>query len=107
MTQWHSVNLGDALLAGTELARIERDFDRAYAREGEPEHMAMFIRHVSEGQLHCDVIVYFSPAASPVAREAFADPCPPPLPQGLGLLRGSEDAWELLGEDKGAASRRG
>ncbi|MDN3519261.1 hypothetical protein QWY84_16725 [Aquisalimonas lutea] len=96
MSQWYCVNLGDALTAGIELDRIERAFAAAFGRRGEPGDMGLFVRHVSEGQLHCDVVVYFTPASADVAGRALADPCPPPSRHGLGLLQGSAEAWRLL-----------
>lgn len=93
---WHTLNLGDALLATPDVAAIETQFCRAFRQAGEPEDMALFVRHVSAGQLHCDVILYFSPAAEDVARHAGAECCMPPDPRGLGLLQGGAGARELL-----------
>ncbi|MDN3519849.1 hypothetical protein QWY84_19780 [Aquisalimonas lutea] len=96
MSQWYCLNLGDALTAGIELERIERAFATAFVRHGRPGDMGLFVRHVSEGQLHCDVVVYFTPAAAEVANRAQADLCPPPSRHGLGLLQGATEAWRLL-----------
>lgn len=96
MSQWHNLNLGDALLAGAELERIERAFDEAYGGDPNAAGAALFLRHVSEGQLHCDVIVYFTPPARDLALRMGADPCGPPLAAGLGLLKGPRTAWALL-----------
>lgn len=57
MNQWHILNLGDALLADIELQRMERAYDDAYGGDRTAELAAVFLRHVSEGQLHCDVIL--------------------------------------------------
>lgn len=99
MSQWHNLNLGDALLAGMELERIERAFDDIYGRSRRAEQAAVFLRHTSEGQLHCDVIVYFSPQAEDLAQRMHADPCAAPLAAGLGLLKGPQTAWRLLETD--------
>ena len=50
--------------------------------------MAVFVRSVSEGRLHCEVIAYFSPAAADVAKTFDGQPCPKPAREGLGLLAG-------------------
>jgi hypothetical protein len=97
MSQWHSLNLGDALLAGIELERLERAFDDAYG--GAAAQAAVFLRHASEGQLHCDVIVYFTPDAEVLGRRMNARPCAAPAAAGLGLLKGPETAWRLLEAD--------
>lgn len=97
---WYCKNLGDALLAGAELDRVKTLFQQEYERAGQPAHMAIFIRHESEGQLHCAVKLYFSPAAADVARAVTANRCGFPAPQDLGLLAGPETAWSLLDETK-------
>jgi hypothetical protein len=88
MSSWFSKNLGDAMLAGEDLAYIEKLFSTRYARLGQPKDMALYIRHESKGQLHCEVVVYLSPLSVDVAREIEADSCEKPLPLDLGLLAG-------------------
>ena len=96
MTDWFVSNLGDAMLADDALAAVRRRFDDA-CRECEcPAEMGLFVRHVSEGRLHCQVLVYFTPAASAVAREFGAVPCARPASAGLDLLAG--DGKALSGE---------
>ena len=77
------------MLAQDALVEIQRRFDEAYRDAGQPQAMGLFIRHVSEGRLHCEALVYFSPAAAAVARECDAEPCAPPAREGLDLLAGS------------------
>ncbi len=96
MRVWFSKNYGDGVLAGEPLGHLEELFLSVYAKAGSPREMAAFIRHESEGRLHCEVKVYFSPAAAAVAGEVDAEPCARPSPDGLGLLVGSEDAWLAL-----------
>jgi hypothetical protein len=88
MGRWFSKNLGDAMLAWKDQARIETLFKTAYAKAGKPEDMALYIRHESEGRLHCEVIVYLTPASIDVAREINATSCEKPSSHGLGLLLG-------------------
>jgi len=96
MSVWSSINLGDAMLADEEKGRIEESFRSAFAEARGPKEMALFVRHESEGRLHCEVKLYFSPACLVVARQVGALPCDPPSPDGLGLLVGSKDAWRAL-----------
>ena len=96
MTDWYCRNLGDALMAHADLGRIEQRFRADHMSAGCPSNMALFIRHVSEGQLHCDVILYFTPAAAGLAAWAEAEACPPPDTAGLGLFVGPEEAWSAL-----------
>ena len=93
---WHSCNLGDAMLAADALEDIKTRFLSMRAAAVEPEGMAVFMRHVSEGRLHCEVHVYFPPAAFELARLSGAAPCSRPSPDGLGLLAGPETCWQAL-----------
>ncbi len=96
MRDWFSKNLGDAMLACESLARLEERLSSAYASAGSPTDMAAFIRHESEGRLHCEVKIYFSPSLVAVAREVNAEPCDKPSPDGLSILAGSQDSWLAL-----------
>lgn len=87
-SNWFVSNLGDAMLAQDALRDVQRRFEFAYRERGCPADMGLFIRHVSEGRLHCEVLVYFSPAAAAVAQECDAEPCAPPARDGLDLLAG-------------------
>jgi hypothetical protein len=96
MRQWFSKSLGDGLLAGEPLGQIEALFRSECARAGWPRNMAVFVRHESEGRLHCEVRAYFSPASAVVARAVDADPCDRPSPEGLSLLAGAHESWPAL-----------
>ena len=58
MRDWFSKNLGDAMLAYELLHQFEELFSAAHASAGKPGDMAAFVRHESEGRLHCEVKVY-------------------------------------------------
>ena len=95
--RWFAKNLGDPMLATESLSRIETLFASQYTTTGaDRSGMAVFVRHESEGRLHCEVIVFFSPASVAVARSVDAEPCERPSPDGLGLLLGAEDVWHTL-----------
>lgn len=96
MSAWFTKNLGDAMLAGAALAQLEALFVSTYGKSDSPNKIAIFIRHESEGSLHCAVKVYFSPDADTVAKTVDADPCAKPSRDGLSLLLGSEDSLLAL-----------
>jgi len=99
MNSWYMSNLGDAMLAEEALEGIRNLFTSVIAPHHHSDDMAIFIRHESEGRLHCEVIAYFSPAVAHVADAVDAVVCNKPVRQGLGLLAGSENAWSILFPD--------
>lgn len=100
MDTWYSISLGDGMMAaGTPTAEIEELFLPLFSAAGKPPEMAVFTRPESEGQLHCEVIAYFSPAAAAVAKALDAKPCEKPMRLGLGLLAGDERSWSVLFPD--------
>jgi hypothetical protein len=100
MRNWFLKNLGDAMLAGDQQDRIKQLFLLAYSDAGSPKEMAAFMRHESEGRLHCEVKIYLSPMSVAVAREVDAEPCEKPSPDGLSMLAGSQDSWMVLFPEK-------
>ena len=96
MSTWFTVNLGDAMLAGEALEHIKALFLAEYGKAGRPKDMAVFFRHESDGRLHCEVKVYFSPATLLVAKAVAASPCTKPSSDGLGLLAGPDEAWSAF-----------
>ncbi|MDP2761162.1 MAG: hypothetical protein Q8O64_12310 [Sideroxyarcus sp.] len=96
MNTWFTSNLGDAMLAGEASEHIKALFSSVHQIANSPKEMAIFFRHESEGHLHCEVKVYFSPATVAVARAVDAIPCKKPSANGLGLLAGAEESWPIL-----------
>ena len=96
MIDWFTCNLGDAMLASESIEHIRVLFLSEYEKANRPREMAAFIRHESEGRLHCEVKIYFSPMSIDVAREVNAEPCEKPSPDDLSLLAGSPDSWMVL-----------
>jgi hypothetical protein len=92
---WWSLNLGDGILAAGIGEQIRDEFCRVHAAAGSPASMAVLIGRI-EGDLHCQVIAYFSPACGQLALQAGAKPCARPNRAGVELLAGSEDCWQLL-----------
>ena len=72
MNSWFTKTLGDAMLAGEALDDIKAVFLSEYAKSDRAEQLALFVRHESEGRLHCEVKVYFSPASAVVANAVGA-----------------------------------
>jgi hypothetical protein len=102
MSHWFAKSLGDALVAGESLSRIQERFQAEYERAGCPRDMAVFVRYESEGRLHCEVSAFFSPAAARVAGVVDATPCNQPVPAGLDLLAGAPESWRALFPDREA-----
>jgi len=96
MNHWYAMNLGDGMMAWEPLETIRRRFEETYPKAGRGDDTAVFSRHASEGRLHCEVIVYFSPAAQALARALGAEVAPMPAPDGLDLLVGAEASWSVL-----------
>ena len=96
MSIWFTKNCGDAMLAEETLENIKALFEVIYGRNDISNETAVFIRHESEGRLHCEIHAYFSPGAAIVAGRVDADPCARPLLHGLSLLMGQSDSWHTL-----------
>lgn len=94
---WSRLNLGAADLADTALADVCLATRAHWHAAGCPEDLAVFSRHESEGRLHCELIVYFSPAATDLAQQLGAAPCAPPGPHDLAALAGGELAGDAAG----------
>jgi hypothetical protein len=101
MGVWYTKNLGDAMLAQDDLDQIKELFLSTYGNYINSNDVAVFIRHESEGHLHCEVKAYFSPAMAMMARKVDADPCNRPSTDGLSLLVGSELSWLFLFPERG------
>jgi hypothetical protein len=101
MSHWYRLSLGDGMTAGLPSTEIEESFRPAFERAGSPPEMAVFTRPESEGRLHCEVLAYFSPAASEIAAAFDAEPCGKPARSGLALLAGGEDCWSALFDETG------
>jgi len=92
---WFCAELGDALAADAAVDRIRALGRAAQRRAGDAADIAIFVRQESGGRLHCEVVVYFSPAATQVAEMVGATPCNQPALDGLTLLAGTEQSWTL------------
>ena len=84
------------MVAAQPSDEIREAFLPLFDAAGNPTDMAIFTRNDSEGRLHCEVFVYFSPAAAEVAKAFDAKSCERPLKNGLDLLAGDKDCWLIL-----------
>ncbi len=94
--KWSSRVLGDAQTSFLDCRDIAETGEAFFEAAGRPPAMAVFVRNDSEGRLHCEVTVYFSPAAHDLARRFEAKSCERPEAGGLDLLAGDPACWELL-----------
>jgi hypothetical protein len=97
---WHSLSLGDGITADESTEEVRAAFQELYKSPESAADIAIFTRNESEGRLHCEVIAYFSPAASALAKAFDAEPCQRPQRSGLGLLIGSDQSWANLFPEK-------
>lgn len=88
---WRCANLGDALLAAEASERIAADFLHHYAGTDVPR--AIVSRHESQGRLHCELLVYFSPACRDLALQWRGRACPAPGLAGSSLVACSGGQW--------------
>ena len=100
MKNWFTKNLCDAMFAFEEQEQIKELTLSAYKSAENSSEMAAFFRHESEGRVHCEVKIYFTPMLAGVAREVNAEPCEKPSPCGLSLLVGSKDSLEIFFPDR-------
>ncbi|WP_374972580.1 hypothetical protein [Spongiibacter marinus] len=89
---WHCLNLGDALLAEPQHTALVTDFQRRYSASATPR--VLITRHESEGRLHCEVLVYFSPGCEALVAAWQARPCRAPGGSGLSYSTGAGSEWQ-------------
>jgi len=92
---WFLSNLGDPVIAEELLEHLKTLFYAKYKQAKRTKEMAIFFRHESNGGVHCEVKVYFSPATVLLAKEFGAIPCKKPASEGLGLLVGSSESRSI------------
>lgn len=96
---WFCKNLGDATLADETLRGIEQQFVSLYQHAPPARCRAVFIRHETTRHLYCQVVLYFSPETSELAKVFDAEACSPPARDGLGIFVGDDGAFaELFSE---------
>ena len=101
MSNWFCKSLGDAMLAQEAQDKLVQYLTSTFAKAGSPGDMAAFLKHESEGRLHCEVKIYLSPGSAAAALEIGAEPCGRPAEFGLSLLVGGSESWQILFPDCG------
>jgi len=96
LKHWFSKNLGDAMMAYAKIEELKKLIFTICGKISLTNDMAVFIRHESEGHLHCEVKVYFSPKFAIFANKLKIIPCEKPSEFSLGLLIGNEKAKNIL-----------
>ena len=84
------------MLADRLLARIKQEFISLYQHVQPSLRRAVFIRHVTAGHLYCQVVLYFSPEASELAKIFDAEHCSMPAREDLSVFIGNEGALASL-----------
>lgn len=82
METWFRLDLGDALLAQTELERLRQALPDVSGHADD----WIYVSHEAPGSLHCHLIVWFPPAAAGLGRRFGAEPSPSPDRNGLERL---------------------
>ena len=91
---WHSLNLGNGADAYGPTQQIIAAFFLVFHSKGDPKDMAIFSRRDARSN---DVLIYFSPAASDLAKaHSNAISCERPERDRLELLAGRQDCWDIL-----------
>lgn len=88
---WYRLNLGDAMLAETQLFQLRKDFLQYLQATPETERKQLYTRHESKGSLHCELIAYLTPDCRDFACQKNAMACPPPCEAGLSLCKLADD----------------
>jgi hypothetical protein len=83
---WHAINCGDPTLCDPVVQKVLQTYERVSSTDHLPPGAAIYSRHESRGDLHCELILYFTSEAAVVAQELGAIACNEPAPQGLSLL---------------------
>jgi hypothetical protein len=93
---WHFLSLGDGMTADESTEEVRGAFEELYKSVKSANDIAVFTRNESAGRLHCEVIAYFSPSASALAKAFDSEPCQRPERSGLELLIGNDQSWANL-----------
>ena len=97
--KWRALVLGDAQTSFLDCRDIAETGEEFFNVAGRPPELAVFARNDSDGRLHCEVTVYFSPAAHELGKRYQAKTCTPPAADGLDLLAGDPACWDTLFQD--------
>jgi hypothetical protein len=91
---WYFLNCGDPTLCDHTVQELLQSYGRMLRTKQLPTEAAIFSRHESRGDLHCELILYFNPETKALAEAAGAVACAEPLPHGLSQV---SSATECIG----------
>jgi hypothetical protein len=83
---WLYLNCGDPTLCDPTVQNFLKTYDDMNREEQLPLDTAIFSRHESRGDLHCELIIYCNPDATAVAKAVGAKTYNKPLPHGISPL---------------------
>ena len=90
MNTWFKKELGDAVMAAPVLETLKEQHAAMYGAADVAESPPLLVRYDASGGLHCEVTVYFSPAAASLANLIHAEACATPVLTGASLLAGKQ-----------------
>jgi hypothetical protein len=100
MATWYKWHLGEPVdnpMVDAALTLVDELFGYELIAAGDPPDFAIFKRLETKNHLHCDLVLYFSPAAHGLAELLGAEPCEKPARAGLDLYSALDDGvWSLL-----------
>jgi hypothetical protein len=96
VTAWLAKNMGDAMPPWDSLDRIETLHTSLHGVVDGRREISVFIRHESDGRLHCKVMPCFSPDAFLLATALDAVPYSRPSKHDLSLHVDPGDCWQML-----------
>ncbi|MBD1577127.1 MULTISPECIES: hypothetical protein [Vibrio] len=85
MSSWYQKNLGEALMAIPEFEALKTQVAKLKA-EHSGAVVDLYYRHQSNGQLHCDLMVYLYSDNKRIMNEIQAKVCAKPSQSGLSRL---------------------
>ena len=83
MQTWHQLNLGDAMLADSALLAVMAALRESTGPSPLGTAPLAYTSHESEGRLHCELLVYFPPTSTELARRCGGTACPAPSTDAL------------------------
>lgn len=83
---WYCLSCGDPTLCVERIDQIRQAFEQLHRSAGLADGAAILSRHESSGGVHCELVLYFTPEAEPVACTFEALACNKPTHYGLSVL---------------------
>ena len=88
MSMWFKKQLGDAVMAAPVLETLKEKYIAMYAAPHSNDSPQVWVQYDAAGGLHCEVTVYFSPAAAALAMSVGAEVTTAPSLESVSPLMG-------------------